>query len=123
MPTAYTAPRPVNTRDRDQLVSRRRKWRSSRKSTAPGEALAAGTVEVLGQLQYQDVVRQCVERLQAAIAQRNAALGQEFIGNPVPQPDVLARLVADITAEYLATGRLHGDGMTAENSAPAIELF
>lgn len=88
-----------------------------------GEALAAGTVEVLGQLQYQDVVRQCVERLQAAIAQRNAALGQEFIGNPVPQPDVLARLVADITAEYLATERLHGDGMTAENSAPAIELF
>ncbi|RYE74885.1 MAG: hypothetical protein EOO80_16315 [Oxalobacteraceae bacterium] len=77
----------------------------------------------LGQLQYQDVVRQCVERLQAAIAQRNAALGQECIGNPVPQPDVLARLVADITADYLATERLHGDGMTAENSAPAIELF
>jgi len=88
-----------------------------------GEALAAGTVDVLGQLQYQDVVRQCVERLQDAIARRNAAFGQEFIGNPVPRPEVLAGMVADITAAYLATERLHGDGMTPENSAPAIELF
>jgi len=88
-----------------------------------GEALAAGTVDVLGQLQYQDVVRQCVERLQQAIAQRNAAFGQEFIGNPMPQPEVLARLVADITAEYLATEKLHGDGEQQGGAAPAIELF
>ncbi|MFC0253319.1 methyl-accepting chemotaxis protein [Massilia consociata] len=90
---------------------------------AHGEALAAGSAGVLGQLQYQDVVRQCVERLQHAIAQRNAALGQEFASQSAPQPAVLARLIADITAEYLATEQLHGTSLGGQDDAPLIELF
>lgn len=38
------------------------------------EALAGDIAEVLGQIQFQDVVRQCIERIQAAVEQRNACL-------------------------------------------------
>jgi methyl-accepting chemotaxis protein len=88
-----------------------------------GEALAAGSADVLGQLQYQDVVRQCVERLQAAIAQRNAAFEVEFLGHAAPQPALLAGLIGDILADYLATEQLHGGSPDAAGSGPAIELF
>jgi len=88
-----------------------------------GGALAAGSSDVLGQLQYQDVVRQCVERLQHAIARRNDALGQEFSGAAAPQPELLARLIGDIAADYLATETLHGGDAAAHDTGPAIELF
>ncbi len=90
---------------------------------AHGEALSAASSDVLGQLQYQDVVRQCVERLQGAIAQRNAALGEEFTGRAAPRPELLARLIADITLDYLATEQMHGGDLREDNAAPAIELF
>lgn len=91
---------------------------------AHGEALARGSADVLGQLQYQDVVRQCVERLQAAIAQRNAVLAAEFSAHAVPRPEAVARLIADITFDYLATEQLHGTSTEPEaGGAPLIELF
>lgn len=90
---------------------------------AHGEALSAASSDVLGQLQYQDVVRQCVERLQQAIGRRNAALGNEFSGNVLPQPEALARLIADITLDYLTTEQMHGSNPEQEGAAPAIELF
>jgi methyl-accepting chemotaxis protein len=44
--------------------------------TKHNEQLARDIGEVLGQLHYQDVVRQDIERIQAAIGQRNALLHQ-----------------------------------------------
>ncbi|KFI08411.1 methyl-accepting chemotaxis protein [Massilia sp. BSC265] len=90
---------------------------------AHGEALAHASADVLGQLQYQDVVRQCVERLQQALAQRNAALSEECSGNAAGRPDVAAQRIADITANYLSTEQLHGDSAAGSSSMPLIELF
>jgi methyl-accepting chemotaxis protein len=42
--------------------------------TQHNQNLSSDIAEVLGHIQYQDVVRQCIERLRAAIVQRNAAL-------------------------------------------------
>lgn len=43
--------------------------------TEHNEALAADIVDALGRAQYQDVVRQCVERIRATVRRRNAILG------------------------------------------------
>jgi methyl-accepting chemotaxis protein len=90
-----------------------------------GAAVTAGATDVLGQLQYQDVVRQCVERLQAAIAQRNLALQSGFGGQQAPDPAQLAELVARVLADYLAGEAMHGDGGTGSGAGAglAIELF
>lgn len=90
-----------------------------------GETLAAGSAEVLGQLQYQDVVRQCVERLQAAVARRNAALEDGLAGRLAAQPEVLAGLIGDIVEDYLAQEACHGllPAEASGGGAPAIELF
>jgi methyl-accepting chemotaxis protein len=85
---------------------------------AHGDALSSGTAEVLGELQYQDIVRQCVERLREATAKRNAVLEREFgihRGHAAPRPEVVAALIEDIVDEYLAGEAMHG--------TPAIELF
>jgi len=88
-----------------------------------GEALSLGASEVLGQLQYQDVVRQCVERLRAAMAQRNLVLGGAFGGpGAAPAPALLAGLLCDVVEEYLAGEALHG-GTPDQGGGPAIELF
>jgi len=91
---------------------------------ALGDALSLGSTEVLGQLQYQDVVRQCVERLRAAVAQRNLVLGNAF-GSPAgaPDPALLASLLGDVVEEYLAGEALHGGTPDEAGGGPAIELF
>jgi methyl-accepting chemotaxis protein len=43
-------------------------------ATRHNEELATEIAEVLGQVQYQDVVRQAIERIRATIGQRNASL-------------------------------------------------
>lgn len=88
-----------------------------------GAEVAAGAAEVLGQLQYQDIVRQCVERLQAAAARRNEALGLASAA-ALPDPAALARLLAEVLDNYLAAEAMHGlqPGQSTEDS-PAIELF
>lgn len=89
-----------------------------------GDALSLGAGEVLGQLQYQDVVRQCVERLRTAVAQRNAVLGDAFGGqSAAPDPAVLAGLLGDVVEAYLAGEALHGGNPEQAGGAPAIELF
>jgi methyl-accepting chemotaxis protein len=89
-----------------------------------GETLSFGASEVLGQLQYQDVVRQCVERLRAAVAQRNLVLGGAF-GSPTGAPDaaLLAGLLGDVVEEYLAGEALHGGTPDEGGGGLAIELF
>lgn len=90
---------------------------------AHGEALAAGSAEVLGQLQYQDVVRQCVERLRAAVDRRNDVLGKAFEPRQVPPtPAQVAALIDTVVADYLAAETLHG-GTPDEGPMAAIELF
>jgi methyl-accepting chemotaxis protein len=86
-----------------------------------GQALSAGTAEVLGQLQYQDVVRQCVERLRLAMEQRNTVLQRE-LGGSEPAPGQAAALIGDVVEEYLVSEARHGLNV-AERETPAIELF
>jgi methyl-accepting chemotaxis protein len=90
---------------------------------AHGDALSAGTAEVLGQLQYQDVVRQCVERLRQAVERRNGVLERE-IGAPLqaPAPERVAMLIGDIVEDYLAAEAMHGGNAEAAGT-PLIELF
>lgn len=89
-----------------------------------GEALAAGSADVLGQLQYQDVVRQCVERVQHALSRRHLALAEEFGGKGPPQPALLAGLIDEIVADYVAQEQLHGTTASSSgDDAPMIELF
>jgi methyl-accepting chemotaxis protein len=90
--------------------------------TRHGEDLAAGAAEVLGQLQYQDVVRQCVERLQEALRARGAAL-EAGLGPANAGPDALAARLEQVLAEYLALEAMHGRQDEAGDSGPAIELF
>ena len=89
---------------------------------AHGEALATGAAEVLGQLQYQDVVRQCVERLRDAVERRNDVLGSEFGQRPAPSPARVAALIEAVVDEYLAAEAMHG-GAADAGTGPAIELF
>jgi methyl-accepting chemotaxis protein len=90
---------------------------------AHGEALAAGSAEVLGELQYQDVVRQCVERLRAAVDRRNDVLGDAFAPCPAPpSPAQVAALIDSVVDDYLAAEALHG-GKSEDGATPAIELF
>jgi methyl-accepting chemotaxis protein len=92
-----------------------------------GDAISSGSSEVLGQLQYQDIVRQCVERLQNAVARRNDALGGAWLGGypgPAPAPAELAGLLSDIVEGYLAGEAMHGGNMDEHaGGALAIELF
>jgi methyl-accepting chemotaxis protein len=88
-----------------------------------GDHLTSGSAEVLGQLQFQDVVRQSIERLQLALKRRNSALCAEFSGEHPPQPMVLADLIREIAADYMAVELLHGSLAEAPGGAPAIELF
>jgi methyl-accepting chemotaxis protein len=90
--------------------------------TLHGEDLAAGAAEVLGQLQYQDVVRQCIERLQDALAARGAAL-EAGLGQGNAGPDALAARLEQVLAEYLASEAMHGRQDDAGDGGPAIELF
>jgi methyl-accepting chemotaxis protein len=88
-----------------------------------GQMVAAGAAEVLGQLQYQDIVRQCVERLQAAAAERNSLLGDGFGATPA-DPAMLAGLLSDVLDGYLAGEAMHGLRQEeAAGGGAAIELF
>lgn len=88
-----------------------------------GNALSSGASEVLGQLQYQDVVRQCVERLREAVERRNVVLENGFSTSQGYSSEMLAAMLGDIVEEYLAAELLHGGSASAEDSGPAIELF
>lgn len=87
-----------------------------------GAMVALGAGEVLGQLQYQDIVRQGVERAIEAMTQRNAAFAQEFDGIAPPGPEALAGMVQEVLDRYLIREAMHGHNKEAE-AAPSIELF
>jgi len=96
--------------------------------TKHNEDLAKDISEVLGQIQYQDVVRQSVERIRTAIVQRNLLL-QSAIGEGAPDPDLLRELperIDQLKREYLVEDARHVHLTQAELGNDAglkIELF
>jgi methyl-accepting chemotaxis protein len=94
--------------------------------------LASGIGEMLGNIQYQDVVRQRIERALQAIAERNKVLSE--------LPSSLGKLTADsasdlsqltekmlvVLEDYLADEQRHAPANTAggqANGLPKLELF
>jgi methyl-accepting chemotaxis protein len=99
--------------------------------TAHNTQLAAEIAEILGSLQYQDVVRQRIERAQAAIDERNEVLA--LLPNAIAEADApvdeLSARLQDILDDYLQKEARHSTvtaGTGAHGSAdglPKFELF
>ena len=96
--------------------------------TRHNEDLAKNIAEVLGQIQYQDVVRQCIERIRVAIKQRNAFLEQAFGVAQQGDADLvqLSALLASILDDYANEENVHKHSARHEidnGSELKIELF
>ncbi|MDR9846718.1 methyl-accepting chemotaxis protein [Herbaspirillum huttiense] len=88
---------------------------------AHGEELVATTGNMLGHLQFQDVVRQCVERVQYAVDRRNAALAQMAGETTVILPaHEAATVIAQVVIDYVEQEHRH---LVREPDLPAMELF
>ncbi|MGV7210738.1 methyl-accepting chemotaxis protein [Oxalobacteraceae bacterium A2-2] len=91
---------------------------------AHGVALAEGTADVLGAMQFQDILRQHVERLVAANQERGAIAAQLA---PRVQEDAETTQLADrleaLLASYTEEEARHGQPGADGDGAPAIELF
>lgn len=86
--------------------------------------LAAEIAEMLGQIQFQDVVRQRIERIEYAVNKRNA-LFQEFVEKVDSSADdlqVLPVQMQQVLDEYLALEGRHANSSDDDASAK-IELF
>jgi len=97
--------------------------------TKHNEDLARNIAEVLGQIQYQDVVRQCVERIQSVIERRNAVFQAAAAMAVQGEPDY-AQLPASLEAvleSYLEEEKNHLHSARHEpedaDNGPKIELF
>jgi len=98
--------------------------------TRHNQQLSSDIAGVLGQTQYQDVVRQCIERIQATMRQRNDVLQQSVLAEKwSPEQasataagleNVLDRFVAE-ESKHVHSARL--DSGSDGNGAPKIELF
>jgi len=94
--------------------------------TEHNEALARDVVDLLGRTQYQDVVRQCVERIRDTMKERNQVLaaGLSADGDPLAAGQDL-----DVLEErYLKmeTRHVHSERLADEQEQPGtlkIELF
>jgi len=96
--------------------------------TRHNEELAGEIAEVLGQIQYQDVVRQCIERIRAVIATRNTCL-QNALSSTDSDPILLHDLpqaLEQVLLEYRMNEAKHlhsARDVTESVSALKIELF
>lgn len=93
--------------------------------TQHNTGLAAEIAEMLGQIQFQDVVRQRVERLQAAGGRRDEVLGQlpEHLMTEAGLADLAARLRV-VVDDYLAGETCHAAvGSNGSGGPPKLELF
>lgn len=96
--------------------------------TKHNEDLAKDIAEVLGHIQYQDVVSQCVERMRLAIGQRNAFL-QMVVGQQNLTPADMAQLpelLTQILNAYLSEEEKHKHSARHEESTGTelkFELF
>lgn len=89
--------------------------------------LAAGIAEILGHTQFQDGVRQRIERMEAAIAKRNA-LFLELVGTMVATNtglQELPRQMHNVLEEYLAIESNHAHSAVSEQDEGLnkFELF
>ncbi|MDO8844844.1 methyl-accepting chemotaxis protein [Methylicorpusculum sp.] len=97
--------------------------------TSHNTDLAAEIVEILGLIQFQDVVKQRIERMDIAIDKRNE-LFQIFIRD-INTPDAgmleLPMKMNDVLDEYLSTERRHAPASTNtsndDEGLPKLELF
>lgn len=89
--------------------------------------LAAEIAEILGQIQFQDVVRQRIERIVSAVAHRNELLSNFAQALTSPDGDLLAfpRLMQGLVDDYQAQEDCHGsaDISGAADDLPKFELF
>lgn len=92
------------------------------------EDLSRDIAEVLGQIQYQDVVRQCIERIRVAMGRRNSLL-QELSGVAAeerPEAAGFPQQLELILQEFLADEdrHRHSERQTSAGSGGLkIELF
>ena len=87
-------------------------------------SLAAEIAEMLGQIQFQDVVRQRVERIEEAVSKRNA-LFQAFVekvDHLDPNLHTLPEQMEGVLQEYLALESKHAASIN-DDSTVKIELF
>jgi methyl-accepting chemotaxis protein len=96
--------------------------------TKHNQDLVAEIAEVLGQIQYQDVVRQCIERARVVAGRRNAALSDSLAtadsaaAGLAELPQQLELILNDYLAEE--QNHRHSTRQTQGDDAPLkIELF
>lgn len=104
-------------------------------STVRNQNLAKDIVELLGNIQYQDVVRQRIERLQAYNASLRDLLQRLTLKHQRQDPDIGAELLelTELSRTYVDTEARHGglttpqytgaDETTEADGLPQIELF
>ncbi|EGW23321.1 methyl-accepting chemotaxis protein [Methylobacter tundripaludum] len=97
--------------------------------TEHNTCLAAGLGEILGHIQFQDVVRQRIERMENAVAKRNVLFQAFAQGLDTPDADLLelAEQMRVVLDEYLALESRHAPAANnaSEQDAglPQFELF
>jgi len=96
--------------------------------TKHNEDMAGDIAEVLGQIQYQDVVRQCIERIQVAIAARQESFRDalELADRQGPAFAAVPDQLASILAGYLEEEQKHlhsNRSDPADGGAVKLELF
>jgi methyl-accepting chemotaxis protein len=88
--------------------------------------LATQIAEMLGNIQYQDVVRQRIERIASAMARRNDLLKALPLELAEPNGDVteLGLRMLEVLDQYLADEQRHKTGASGDaDGLPDIELF
>jgi len=97
--------------------------------TEHNTSLAREITEMLGHIQYQDVVRQRIERITTVLARRNAVL-QEFPARLAETPERVAELpvyLGVVLDDYQAEEACHASAVSGASgqadSQPKIELF
>ena len=91
--------------------------------------LATEIAEMLGQIQYQDVVRQRIERIASAVARRNDILGELplRLGEPQAELTELPARMLGVLDEYLANEARHApaaaEAAGQAGGLPKFELF
>jgi len=96
--------------------------------TAHNTALASGIAEMLGDIQYQDVVRQRIERALVAVSERNTILMKfpDSLGEPESSQAQLSAELLDALNRYLANEKRHAPASSEDGQAdnlPKFELF
>ena len=96
--------------------------------TKHNEELVADIAEVLGQIQYQDVVRQCIERVRIAIGRRNALVSTALadLDRGTDGIEDLPRQLEMILDDYLAEEDHHKHSSRQADPASGqlkVELF